>query len=457
MRLFLNLTYCLIVVLLTPLIAWRYFVQGKNRRGWSQKLTGRVPRRNSNAPCFWVHAVSVGEVILLDTLIEEMRERMPDHEIVISTTTESGYDLACQRYSELTVFFCPADFSWAIRRALKRVRPTMLLLSELELWPNLISTAHEQGIPIAVINGRLSRGSFKGYKMIRWISKPMIEKISLCCVQTARYARRFIELGAIPDRVKITGSVKFDSVASHAPGSSIATLRTLAHISNDDIVWLAGSTQENEDRIAIQTFAKLCVCHPKLKLILVPRHPNRCHRLKKYFKEFGLDYQLRSQLSVGKISKAQVLVVDVIGELSAWWGIADFGYVGGSMGSRGGQNMIEPSSYGIPICFGPDTENFQAVVELLLSSDAAKIVRNQEEMLAFVQQNLNDPKPNQAMGQRAAEVVLNQKGATSRTVKALSDLVASTTETGATKSTATASEKLQVQDGSQQSKLSDAA
>lgn len=422
MRFLLNLTYCLIVVLLLPVIAWRYFVQGKNRRGWAQKLTGHVPHRRSSAPCFWVHAVSVGEVILLDTLINEIRERMPEYEIVVSTTTESGYDLACQRYSDLTVFFCPADFSWAIRRALKRIRPSMVLLSELELWPNLISITHDSGVPIGVVNGRLSRSSFKGYKFIRWISKPMIEKIDVCCVQTERYARRFIKLGAVPSRVKITGSVKFDSVSGQAPGESIATLRTLARIADDDIVWLAGSTQENEDRIAIQTFAKLAVCNPKLKLILVPRHPNRCHRLKRYFDEFGLDYQLRSQLSVGKVSRARILVVDVIGELSAWWGLANFGYVGGSMGSRGGQNMIEPAAYGIPISFGPDTENFQAVVELLLANEAAQVVRNQAEMQAFVAQNLIDPKTCRLMGKRAVEVVSNQKGATFRTVQALSEL-----------------------------------
>lgn len=424
MRLLLNLIYCLIVALLSPVIAWRYFVQGKNRRGWSQKLTGRVPHRRSESPCFWVHAVSVGEVILLDSLINEIRKHMPEYEIVVSTTTESGYDLARQRYSDLTVFFCPADFSWAIRRALKRIRPSMLLLSELELWPNLISITNDAGVPIAVVNGRLSRSSFKGYKWIRWISKPMIEKISLCCVQTERYARRFIRLGAEPSRVKITGSVKFDAVSDRAPGKSIAALRTLANISDDDIVWLAGSTQENEDRIAIQTFAKFAAGNPNLKLILVPRHPNRCNRLKRVFDDYDLDYQFRSKLSVGKVSRARVLVVDVIGELSAWWGLADFGYVGGSMGSRGGQNMIEPAAYGIPVCFGPDTENFQAVVELLLANDAAKVVRNQVEMQAFVQQNLTDTKNSQKMGARAVDVVLNQKGATSRTVQALRVLAA---------------------------------
>lgn len=422
MHILLNLIYCSLVVLLTPVIAWRYFVQGKNRRGWSQKLTGRVPRRRSDAPCFWVHAVSVGEVILLDSLITEIRERMPGYEIVVSTTTESGYDLACKRYSDLTVFFCPADFSWAIRRALKRIRPSMLLLSELELWPNLISITHDAGVPIAVVNGRLSRSSFNGYKFIRWISRPMIEKIDVCCVQTDRYARRFIKLGADPSRVQVTGSVKFDTVSGQAPDASIETLRTLARLTDEDIVWLAGSTQENEDRIAIQTFAKLADCNPRLKLVLVPRHPNRCHRLKRYFDEYELDYQLRSQLSVGTVSQARVLVVDVIGELSAWWGLADFGYVGGSMGSRGGQNMIEPAAYGIPVCFGPDTENFQSVVELLLANEAAEVVRNQAEMQAFVVQNLADPKACRVMGQRAADVVSNQKGATSRTIGALREL-----------------------------------
>ena len=425
--------YLTLLVLLSPVIAWRYFVQGKNRRGWSQKLTGRVPIRESNAPCIWIHAVSVGEVILLETLILEFQRQLPDHEIVISTTTESGYDLARQRYAGLSVFFCPADFSWAVRRGLKRVRPSLLLLSELELWPNLVSTAHQRGIPVAVVNGRLSSGSFRGYHWTRWISKPMIEKISLFCVQTERYALRFIKLGAHHKKVRVTGSVKFDSAGKHASVEKVTQLRRLAGVTDKDAVWLAGSTQENEDRLIIETFAKLQRRYENLKLILVPRHPNRCGRLKRVFDKHDVNFRLRSKHSTENPSGSRVLLVDVIGELSAWWGVADMGYVGGSMGSRGGQNMIEPAACSVPISFGPDTENFQSVVELLLAGKAAEVVCSQQEMQDFVVQNLDDPKLARAMGMRAANVVQQQKGAAVRTVRGLRENVLSSA-TEATKS-----------------------
>jgi 3-deoxy-D-manno-octulosonic-acid transferase len=420
----LNLIYSLILVLISPWIIWRILVLKKNRRGWLQKLAGCVPIRNSKAPCIWIHAVSVGEVILLIPLVREIRDRFHQHEIVISTSTESGYDLAKTRFPDHSVFFCPADFSWSVKNTIGRIRPSLLILSELELWPNLIGITNGRKIPIAVINGRLSRRSFKGYKRMAWLSRHMVKKTNLFCVQTQRYADRFRELCADPDKVVVTGSIKFDSVRQRATEGRITQLKELAGITTNDVIWLAGSTQENEDLLVIQTFARLKDTYPELRLILVPRHPQRCDRLVKIAERENIDCQLRSSLTDAPVhGKPRLTIIDVIGELSDWWGCADIGYVGGSMGSRGGQNMIEPAAYGVPICFGPNTENFQSVVELLIADQAATVVVNQAEMQAFVAGCLAHPDSARQMGRRAQMTVNQQKGAASRTVDALRPLI----------------------------------
>ncbi len=414
----------MILVLISPWIIWRILVLKKNRRGWLQKLAGHVPLRKSEAPCIWIHAVSVGEVILLIPLVREIRNRFHQHEVVISTTTESGYDLAKTRFPDHCVFFCPADFSWSIKNTINRIRPSLLILSELELWPNLIGLTNRKKIPIAVINGRLSRRSFRGYKRMGWLSRQMVKKINLFGVQTQRYADRFRELCADPGKVVVTGSIKFDSVRQRATEGRIAQLKALAGITTKDVIWLAGSTQENEDVLVIQTFARLKDEYPELRLILVPRHPQRSDRLVKIAERQNIDYQLRSKITDAPVhGKPRLTIIDVIGELSDWWGCADIGYVGGSMGSRGGQNMIEPAAYGVPVCFGPNTENFQSVVELLIANQAATVVQNQAEMQAFVAGCLSHPDSARQMGRRAQVAVNQQKGAVSRTMDALRPLI----------------------------------
>ena len=440
MRYLLNIVYCLLLLALSPWVVWRVVVQKKNRRGWRQKLFGSIPRRESDRPCIWVHAVSVGEVNLLGPLLAELEGNYPDIEIAISTTTETGFDLANKKFADKLVFFCPADFSWAINRVIHRLRPSMLLLTELELWPNLISVTSQQGVAVALINGRVSENSFHGYRRARFFVSRLLNKLDIATVQTEQYGDRLQQLGMQPDRIHVCGNMKFDCFNLSDDNQRMAELVKLAAIEPEQFVFLAGSTQENEDKLAIEVYQKLVAEHPQLKLILVPRHPERTGRLTTYMEEQGVPYRLRSQLpdttanrsTRSPIENSAVLIVDVIGELRDWWQRADAGYVGGSIGTRGGQSMIEPAAFAVPICFGPDTENFKDVVELLKSNNAAQVVHNVDDISSFVRSTLTDKETATSMGDRAQQTVTTQRGATSRTHRALQPKL-STLSTPATK------------------------
>ncbi len=439
----LNIIYLCFLVLSSPWLLWRYLAAGKNKRGWSQKIFGLVAPRTSANPCLWLHAVSVGEVNLLAPIIDRFKNRHPGHEFVISTTTETGFDLASKKFSEHYVFFCPLDFTWAIKRVLKRLRPQMLVLAELELWPNLIQTTRNAGIPVAVINGRLSANSYRGYHRFRgWIGGTF-EKLSVIAAQNETYAFRFRKLGSSPSNVVVTGSVKFDGIKTNRDNAHTQELARIAEIGPREQVFVAGSTQLEEDLIAARVYQQLCQTNPNLRLILVPRHPERCGSLSHQLNQLGVPSVLRSSLNSAcnpssdtasnvrhwshdrnpQPSIRPVLIVDVIGELGAWWGCADVAYVGGSLGRRGGQNMIEPAAYGLPVSFGPNTENFRDVVEELLEHEAAEVIRDEATLRAFVERALTRPDWAFEMGVRAKNVVLSHLGASQKTVDVLSELL----------------------------------
>jgi 3-deoxy-D-manno-octulosonic-acid transferase len=425
----LNLAYLAALLLASPLIVWSAIRHGKHREGFAAKLLGCVPRRAGNGPCVWLHAVSVGEVNLLATTIAEISRVRPQWEIMISTTTKTGYDLAKTKYAGRTVFYCPLDFSWATNEAMRRVRPTILVLAELELWPNLIASAKRQSARVAIINGRLSDRSFRGYRRLRGLVGRLLRQIDLIAAQDEETANRFRALGAEPDAVHVTGSLKFDGAQTQRDNPRTQELRRLADMDDDDIVLLAGSTQAPEEQYALSTFQRLASSHPNLRLILVPRHRERFDEVGELLTRNGVAWQRRSALDTSPQDKccdrrdaARVLLVDVIGELGAWWGAASIGFVGGSFGSRGGQNMIEPAAYGVATCFGPNTWNFRDIVARLLAVDGAIVVRDAAELDEFVGRTLAEPAWAASLGERAQRLVRSQQGATQATVQLLATL-----------------------------------
>jgi 3-deoxy-D-manno-octulosonic-acid transferase len=430
MRHVLNFLYVALLVALSPWLFYQALVKGKYREGYGQKLLGRVPWRTSGGRCVWMHAVSVGEVNLLAPLVEEVARHRPDWQCVVSTTTATGYALAKTRFPSLTVFYCPLDFTWAVRTAMRRIRPDLLVLAELELWPNLIAAAKTTGAQVAVVNGRLGERSHRGYRFVRPLMRRLLAQVDLVAAQNDTFADRFRDLGAPHDRVHVTGSIKFDGAETDRRNAKTRRLRDLAGIADGDIVFLAGSTQDPEERLALDTFRRLVPRWPNLRLILVPRHPDRfdavATMLDDQSQHGDFAWQRRSLLGRSPADpEARVLLVDSIGELGAWWGTADVAFVGGSMGDRGGQNMIEPAAYGAAICFGPNTWNFRDIVALMLRAGAAEVVHDGEALTRFVREMLENPAHAATLGRHAAQLVLSQQGATARTAVLLESLLGS--------------------------------
>jgi 3-deoxy-D-manno-octulosonic-acid transferase len=434
----LNAIYLATIAALSPLIVWQSLRTGKYREGYREKLLGLVPRRDGNATCIWIHAVSVGEVNLVATLLRDLRSRHPDWQYVVSTTSRTGYELACKKYADFSVFYCPLDFSWAVRAAMRRIRPTILVLAELELWPNLIAAAKRHGARIAIVNGRMSDHSFPGYRRIRPFVARVLKQIDLITAQNDESAERFRALGALAERVHVTGSLKYDGAETDRNNPRTLALSQLAGIRDQDIVFLAGSTQEPEEQYAIEIFRRLAPQHPRLRLILVPRHPERFDAVAKLLDSSELPWQRRTELGsqppappgvrdgyttskppAEPGAAARILLVDTIGELSAWWGAAQIAFVGGSFGPRGGQNMIEPAAYGAAVSFGPNTWNFRDIVAALTAADAAATVETADQLESFVRRCLEDPLYVATIGTRAQKFVHSQLGATGRSITLL--------------------------------------
>jgi 3-deoxy-D-manno-octulosonic-acid transferase len=429
----LNIAYLLVLLAASPWLIWEAIYSGKYREGWRAKLWGQVPQRTGNSRCLWLHAVSVGEVNLLVPLIERWERRHPDWEVVISTTTRTGFQLAQKRFAPRTVFYCPLDFTWAVRRAMRSIRPDLLVLTELELWPNLIRAAQKCGSKVAVINGRLSDKSHRRYRLLGGMARRLLAPIDLVAAQNQEYADRFLSLGASPAALHVTGSIKFDGVRFDRNNADTRRLAALAEITESDLVFLAGSTQEPEEQLSLQTYCALSPLFPELRLILVPRHPERFDAVAEMLARSGVPWQRRSELPSGPLPTnadaksssppPRVLLVDAVGELGAWWGTAQIAFVGGSLGQRGGQNMIEPSAYGAAVAFGPNTWNFRDVVAQLLAREAAIVVRDGGELTGFVRDMLADPERRIALGRRAQQLVEQQQGAADRTIELLDRLL----------------------------------
>ncbi|MEN6451509.1 MAG: glycosyltransferase N-terminal domain-containing protein, partial [Thermoguttaceae bacterium] len=320
----LNLVYLLLLLLSLPWLLVQAVRKGKYREGYAEKLLGLVPVRTTKnsreltapggprvdspgADCsplsatgkktrLWLHAVSVGEVNLLAPLLKKIEAERPQWECVISTTTMTGMALARKKHPRQTTFYCPLDFSWAVSAAMRRVRPDLLVLAELELWPNLIRAAKRHGANVAVINGRLGEKSFRGYRRIRPMVASVLRQIDLLAVQDETYAERFRSLGARPESVCVTGSMKYDGAQTDRNNAATRRLASLAGFSADDIVLLAGSTQEPEEEMALAAFRELSRQHPRLRLVLVPRHPDRFEAVARLLDASGLPWQRRTKL-----------------------------------------------------------------------------------------------------------------------------------------------------------------
>lgn len=411
----LNLVWSVVLVLAAPWLAYRRWIRKKRFGSWRQKLFGQVPCRTAQGRCLWFHAVSVGEVIQLSSVLTELRREDPHLEIAISTTTTTGYEVAQQRFPGDLILFWPLDFSWAVSEALNRIRPDLVILVELELWPNFLRIAERRGIPVALINGRITERSFRGYQRLGAVAAGMLSRVGWLAVQNQVYADRFRQLGTPEDRIQITGSIKFDGVKTDRLAPEVDAFRRLLGLPREALVFLAGSTHPSEERVALEAWLELREEFPGLCLLLAPRHAERFAEVATLVEhQFRLPLLKRSQIVSPRASAPEqsVVLLDSLGELSRLWGLASVAFVGGSLVPRGGQSMIEPAGFGVPVIIGPQTWNFSDVVTQLQSIEGVQTVANGGELVAVLRFLLQHPEEARAQGERAQALIVASQGAT---------------------------------------------
>lgn len=434
MRWFVDLIHLLVAVLIAPVILYRMLATGKYRQGWPQRR-GFAPELPPAHlwPRIWVHAVSMGEVNAVRGLIAAWRQRSPDTEFVISTTTDTGQARARELFPELTVIRYPLDFSRFVRRALDRIGPSMIVLVELEVWYQFITEADRRGIPVAVVNGRLSERSARRFRWVRPVVRRMFAALAWVGAQDDAYAVRFRRMGVSADRIAVTGSLKWDTaqLADSIPGSD-ALARALG-IDPRRPLWVCGSTGPGEEEIILKAFAALRKRFADLQLAVIPRKPERFDEAAELIRSNGHTCMRRSKCPDGverPTDGQAVFLGDTMGELRKFYSLAAVVFVGRTIGPQGGSDMMEVAALAKPIIVGPHTENFADAIAQLREPQAVYIVEAElkdpqasERLAEAVGRVLAEPSFAAQLATNARRVVQRNRGATERTLSRLLELV----------------------------------
>jgi 3-deoxy-D-manno-octulosonic-acid transferase len=373
----------------------------------------------------WVHAVSVGEALTARALLEDLKTRYPRLRLYLSTTTIAGQQVARQRLQHIDgLFYFPFDWAFIVRRTLGIVRPRVFVMMETEIWPNLLRTCRAQGIRTVMINGRISSRSYPRYRLVRPFFRRVLADVDRFCMQSEESARRLIDLGADPSRVTVTGSLKFDSLQGPAPiahGRPRERVLRFFRVSPNRTVVVAGSTVRGEETAVLRAFARLKATSPSAIAILAPRQPERFGEVERLARETGLVTMRRSDLPIDAEPRADVIVLDTLGELAQLYQLATVVFVGGSLVDHGGHNILEPAVFGKPVVFGPHMQNFKEIADAFLASGAAVQVHSDRELGEAVLALAADPVRRAALGAAARALVEANRGAKDKTLAAIAE------------------------------------
>ena len=416
-----NLLFPIGFLFMLPKFISRMLRRGGYGRHFEQRLGifGRgVKAQLAGGGRIWIHAVSVGELFIALRYIEEHRRLHAGVKFVLSTTTSTGHALAGKKLhpDDILIYF-PVDLPVIIRRVFNLIRPQQLILVEGEFWPNLVRRARKLGIPVALINGRVSDSSFKGYMRLRPFTRRLLEMIDPVCVQSKRDAERIIKMGARPETVKILGTAKYD-LPPPSPDAAVAARNVLNSISvpENALILLGGSTWPGEEAALCRVYKKLREKIPALFLVLVPRHAERRDEIVKAIDAENLSFVLRSKKIDAASPRPDVLVIDTTGELMNFYAVADLVFVGKSLCEHGGQNPIEPALFGKAIIVGPNMENFPLVMDDFRTAGAICQVADVSEFAAAVEKYLIDSAARAQLGTAAAGVVERNRGVITKMV-----------------------------------------
>jgi 3-deoxy-D-manno-octulosonic-acid transferase len=408
-------------VVLIPYYLLRGAKYGKVRRGIRERLGFFAPDRLTalqGRKVLWIHAVSVGETRAAIPLIKALKEAYPDHVLVLSNVTETGYQIAGNlKGIDLRLFF-PFDLSFVARRVLRQIGPSMIIIVETEIWPNFVRIARQMDIPVVLANGRISDRSFPRYRMIRPLLRPILNDFSAFCMQTCIDAERIRDLGGPPDRLSVTGNLKFDIQATLPDPAAIQSFRAGFHLPEGVLIWVAGSTHSGEEEAVLDIYRNLIAAGIPLVLVLVPRHPERCRGVGEMLSGHKVRFVLRSRIAANEdpLRPGEVLLVDTVGEMLNLYALADLVFVGGSLVPIGGHNILEASLLKKPVLFGPHMHNFKEISRMVQEAGGGICGRDALHLQEEAFRLLADEPLRRQMGEAGYALLRKNAGATAETL-----------------------------------------
>ncbi len=429
MRLLYNILVNLAVLLFAPFYMIKLWRRGNWVQGFRQRFgryNAKVKQSITNSHVMWIHAVSVGEVNIVIRLIDEIEKRLPNLKIVVSTTTTTGMAEIRRRLpGHIQKIYYPIDRRKWVQRSLRTMHPEVLILVEAEIWPNFLWRAQEMKVPTFLVNARISESSYRGYRRFSGIFRGLFKGVSRVCCPSQTDAERLYKLGCRKDAVHVVGNMKFDTAApAHGKKLNVREMLDRIGVARDALILVAGSTHDGEEALLAEAFLKLKQRFPKLFLIIVPRHHERGREAGRAVKSRGVSLIYRRDLRSREqhaVDGVDCLLVNTTGELRFFYEIADVVFVGKSITSKGGQNPIEPAALGKAIVFGPNMQNFRAIVPEFLEAKAVRQVASAAELEPAIAELLADPRQRAEMGRRAQSVVEKNYGAIKRTVDVIAE------------------------------------
>jgi 3-deoxy-D-manno-octulosonic-acid transferase len=427
---FVHLLYTLIVLVVAALLSPWFLFQALVYRKYVGSLAERMGRlplsfNLDGEASIWIHAVSVGEALSARALIGDLRERYPHLRLYLSTTTLTGQQIARTRVQGVdAVFYLPFDIPLFVNRTLRLVRPKLFIMMETEIWPNLLRACRRTGVKTMLVNGRISSRSYPRYRLARAFFRPVLNDVDAFCMQSEESARRIIDIGAAPARVVVTGSLKFDSVESSAAATGRGAGRVLRYfrVPPSRPVFMAASTLKGEEAPVLAAFAAVRRTQPSALLVMAPRKPERFAEAETLARNEGYRVVRRSDLRVDDEPRADVVILNSIGELAYLFHVATVVFVGGSLVDQGGHNILEPAVHGKPIVFGPHMQNFAEIAATFLDEQAAIQVTGSDELVRVVVRLMGDSVERARLGAAARALVEANRGAKPRTLAAIEAL-----------------------------------
>ena len=416
------LVYDLIFIIFAIVYLPYFLLRKKFHRGFVQRL-GVLPTSLELDRPIWIHAVSVGEAKAAEILVKQLRQVYPKKKFILSTVTTTGNKIVHSfRSQDDFVFYLPLDLSFITKGTIRRLRPCVCIIMETEIWPNLITQLNKMGVPVILVNARISDRSFLGYRMIKPLLKPILNKINIFCVQSERDAQRLSVLGVSSNKLQITGNMKFDFKDYTDFQRDYTDYKLKLGLEREEKLFVAGSTHQGEEEIIVETYKKLLDEFPNLRLLIAPRHPERSTSVEKLIRKYGFQSIRISQLNLSAIRYplSAIFILDTIGQLLSFYAIADIVFIGGSLIKKGGHNILEPAYFSKPILFGPHMFNFREITDLFLAEGAARMISGQAELAKGIRFLLNNPSELKEMSNRGRQLVLENQGATEKNVQRIS-------------------------------------